>query len=72
MKFILMPESSNSLNREYASSLSASENSKPTDVLTIMDDVAKVKVSVSDGSKDTFAKSYTPTEIYELIMSIEE
>ena len=49
--------------------LSASENVEPTDVLTILDDAAKVKVSVSNGSKDTFSKSYKPTQIYELIMA---
>ena len=49
--------------------LSASENSKPTDVLSIMDDAAKVKISVSNGSKDTFSKSYTPTEIYNLVLA---
>ena len=49
--------------------LSASENVKPTDVLTIMDDAAKVKISVSNGSKDTFSKSYKPTEIYNLVLA---
>ncbi len=49
--------------------LSASENVEPTDVLTILDDAAKVKISVSNGSKDTFSKSYKPTALYELIMA---
>ncbi|MCR4580261.1 MAG: hypothetical protein K5681_07940, partial [Treponema sp.] len=49
--------------------LSVSENVEPTDVLTILDDAAKVKISVSNGSKDTFSESYTPTEIYNLVLA---
>lgn len=49
--------------------LSASENVEPTDVLTILDDAAKVKISVSNGSKDTFSKSYKPTDLYNLVLA---
>ena len=39
----------------------------PEEILKIADDVVSVKVSVSDGNKETFSKSYKPTDLYTLI-----
>ena len=39
-------------------------------LLKILDKLITVSISVSNGSSDTFSKTYTPSQIYNLIMDV--
>ena len=59
------------LNMNTADILKFAENSgsisSPDSLLPYLDDVVLIKVSVSDGTTDTFSKEYKPSEVFALV-----